>query len=244
MNPRSRIPIGALLAAVVAVVVGWQESAISKVRAANRSLVQQAAEATELRAERDRAAEQARVDEANARSARDRDELQRLRRDVGPLRGRFATTPVRRPESAPATPDRRAPGTVINFRDAQDVGAASGEDLLQTFAWAMRTGNVKRLQELGDWSADGASESSEKFARELAKGAAEASGQDLETMSLRVIRQVPLDDGDSAMVIEARHGNDNHRSAPRIRRIGNEWKLVMGPSGPEEVQLEEAPDGD
>jgi hypothetical protein len=110
--------------------------------------------------------------------------------------------------------------------------------MIQSFVWAMRTGNVRRIQELGDWSTDGAAEAADKMSRELASAVA-TGGVEVDSMSIRVLRQVPLEDGDVALVTESRHGNDNHTSAQRIRRVGNEWRVVMGESGPQEVQLAE-----
>lgn len=247
-HAKAKFAVGAAIATAVATPLVWQENVIVTVRAENRDLSVRIEPLESLRAEQSRLARQPRAEDAGARAVRERGELERLRGDVATLRDqlqrvravRLAARPanVARSEASAASPDG-----FISVEEARDMGAATGEALLQSLYYAVRTGNTNRIFELGDWTAEGARQSAEKMIRELTDGAANRRDKIGEGIAFRVVKQVPLEGGDTAVVIQLRDGKDAVRasaqSALLTRRFGNEWRVVMGKEGPVELKLSE-----
>jgi RNA polymerase sigma factor (sigma-70 family) len=238
---KTKLAIGAAVAAVVATPVVWQEKGLATTRAENRALAAQVEPLEPLRAEQSRLAQMSGAGTEAARAVRDRGELDRLRKDVPAMRerlqqmqkSRVAATSARVSTSGQAG---GVPAGFIRMQDARDVGAATGETLAQTFLWAVSKADTNRVLQLGDWSADGAGEQAERMMRELSAEAARGKmDRDSKEIVFRVVRQVALDDGDSALVIDMGKGTNTAREAMRIRRAGNEWRVVIGKHGPERV---------
>ena len=231
------------MAVATAVLIGlllWQEKNIARVREQNQTLSAQMAPSESARVE-------SRAPESHAgEAAADRAELERLRAQSESMRTQLQEAQTNRAaltrSGATTTTSRGSvPDGYVSFLDAQDVGAASGEALFQTFLWAMRTFDTNRIVELLDVSAEGAREDVEKMLSHLPSDADRAEMEhDTADKGFRVIREVPLPDGDVAVVIEATEGSgpEPHREAVRIRRAGNEWRIVAGKHGPEEVKLD------
>jgi hypothetical protein len=251
-HAKAKLAVAAAAAALVVTPVVWQEKAIARVRSENRAL---AAHVTtdQVHANQNQIAPAA-VAEETTQADRDREELDRLRREVASTRTQLEQVRAARISAAqalaqtPRSPIPKPPG-FISLQDARDVGAGTGEALFQTFAWAARTGNTNRLIQLIDWSAEGADKQLADMMQELPK--AVASGElerNAADTGFRVLRQVPLPDGDNALVMDMVDKNgetgDNHRIAARIRRVGAEWHLVMGKNGPDEVKLDDSLMGD
>lgn len=241
---KTKLAVGAAVAAVVATPVVWQETVLAKTRAENRALAAQVETPRPLGAEQAPPAPTSEAQLAAERAAREREELNRLRKEIPPMRerlqqmraGRLATVPASRSLNDPA----HVAGSVISLRNAQDVGAATGEALIQTFSWAMNTANTNRLMQLCDLSSEDAREGIEKFMRQL------PSAKDMEEVkrsthdvSIRLVRQVTLEDGDGAIIVAVVDRPDTGRDAIRIRRFGHEWRVVMGKYGPKKVDLPE-----
>ncbi len=169
-------------------------------------------------------------------------ELLRLRGQVGQLHGelRQETNSAANRSGAQATPTpvRDLPG-YVSMHAARDVGAASGGELLQTMFWAMRASATNRLLEICDLNGEGAREQMEKMIRQMARSQAHDWAGKMNQFGFRVIREVPLEGGDAAVVFEPVNsdGSSPRRLATRIRRVGSEWRIVMGKNGPEGVQL-------
>lgn len=245
-DAKAKFAVGAAIAAAVATPLVWQENAIATVRAENRDLTTRVEPLESLRAEQSRLARRPSADDAAARALREREELERLRRDVALLRGQLERARAARLAANSSAPTRNgAPGTApdgfMTVEDARDVGAATGEALMQSLYYAVRTGNTNRIFELGDWSAEGARETAAEMIRELTEGAASHREKVGVGIAFRVVREVPLEDGDTAVVMQLRHGQGNAqasaRSALLIRRFGNQWRVVMGKQGPVELKL-------
>src|SRR5581483_3093335 len=215
------------------------------VRAEIAALAQQTGDLEALRAERtELAAQPATVDAAAVN--RDREELERLRQQASSLgtelqaaqAEREAATKAAAAAGATRGPIEHPPG-YISVLAAQDAGAASGEALFQTFAWAMRTANTNRMLELMDFSSDGGREMMAEMLKELPKLAtSESFTNDMENKGFRVVRQVPLENGDAALVMQMFDDNNStEREAMRIRWVGNSWRIVVSKQGPEQVKL-------
>lgn len=241
-HTKAKFAVGVAIAAVFATPLVWQEKAIAAIRAENRMLTAQI-ELRELRPEdQSRSNDRSGVGEAMTGSKRDRTELLRLRDEVASIRARLEEArTARAPVHNEPTSNAMAPG-FFSLESARDVGAATGEALFQSFLSAMSIGDTNRLFALGDWSAEGALASADEMLRELPKAVASGELQrDGKDNCFRVVRQVPLEDGDFGLILEMSVANatDNNRMAQRIRRAGNEWRLVMGKHGPSEVKLSE-----
>jgi RNA polymerase sigma factor (sigma-70 family) len=240
---KTKIAVAAAVAAVVATPVVWQENAIARARAENRALAVQAEPLDRLRAEQQRLAGLSSASDEAAQAARDRAELERLRRETASLRGQVqqadaalaASRAARAGGAGDQDPAAPKPG-FISLQDAQDVGTATPEAMFQTYAWAIRTGDTNRLVALIDFSGEGAARAREAMLR---KGI-EKGDNGVANMGFRVIRQVPLDDGDVALVMEMDEGSAQaNRFAARVRRDGDEWRLVMNMQEPGGVKLTE-----
>src|SRR4029077_2363798 len=136
----------AALTAVVVTPVVWQENAIARTRSENPELAVKAEPLPQLRAEQNQLAAQPAPEDEAGRAARERAELDRLRAEVGSLRNQVQQTQAaqvaaRNSAAAERKPTALPPG-YISLLDAHDVGAATGESLMQTFLCAMRNGDT------------------------------------------------------------------------------------------------------
>ena len=245
-HTKAKLAVGTAIAAVIATPMVWQENTIATIHAENRTLAAQIEPLESLRAEQARLTQQRKAQDETARVAREREELERLRGETASLRSQLQqarSAKLAAPKKAVASASDRSAvpaNNVVMLADARDVGAATGETLVQTMFWAMRTVNTNRVFQLGDWSVEGARASAEKMFREMAQTAAtgelERSSKDV---AFVVRRQIPLDDGDAVIVMDMGKGTETNRTAYRIRRAGNEWRVVMGKNGPQEVKLRE-----
>jgi RNA polymerase sigma factor (sigma-70 family) len=242
---KAKFAVTAALAVVVAAPLVWQENAIGNVQAANRALASQIEPLEQLRAEQRQLTGLPSADDEAARTERERAELDRLRNEVAALRDQLQsaqTALVAAAKTAATAKARPAelPG-YVSLLDTRDVGAATGEAMFQTFIWAMRTGNTNRLLELVDLSGEGARAVAEMMLRDLSKEMVNREFvRDAERKGFRAVRQISLPDGDAALVMEMSDGEfERKKIAPRIRRFGSDWRLVIGKNGPEEINLSE-----
>jgi len=66
----------------------------------------------------------------------------------------------------------------------------------------------------------------------------EAAADGLSKIAIRVVREVPLSNGDVAVVADIWQSGQVARKAFRARRIGAEWRQLVGDDGnPETVDL-------
>jgi hypothetical protein len=238
-HAKAKLAMAAAAAAIVATPIVWQESAIARTRAENRDLASQSTTTADVRATPNPAAAGA-VDDA---SARDRLELERLRGEAASLRAQIQTARETRLAAAAAnrknTTNRTPPPGLIGFREAQDVGNATPEALVQTLLWAICNTNVNRIVQLGAWPEDDG-EAIRSMFEELAKSAANGDFErKMGNASFRALRHVPLDNGDSAVILEVGPEDKLEQQSLRVRRVGNEWRMVMDKNGPQDVKLGE-----
>jgi RNA polymerase sigma factor (sigma-70 family) len=233
MHLKTKVAVVAAVAVALTAPLVWQEHAIARTRLDNRD---RAAALEQLRLEANVQTAQAQADAKTERAPDERADLERLRTEVAALRAQLEKARAARLATAGGGQGARRPG-FISARDARDVGSATTEALFQTMFWAVARGDTNRLMELADWSAEGAQQQKEVMAHELANVAADAARPGALDMEFRVVRQVPLPDGDTAEIIEMSREDSLDRVALRARRAGAEWRLVVGRNGPQEVDL-------
>jgi hypothetical protein len=227
--------------AVAAVPMVWQEYAIARTRQENRD---QAAAFEQLRGKPEAGTAPAQLD-WETRQARkeqaERGELDRLRTEVPALRtqleearARAASLAATRAANISGAQSTPPPG-FTSLSEAQDVGSATATAMFQSIGWALAKADTNRVIQLSTWSSNGAQE---KIGRELATIATEAAGGGFSNIAFRVVREVPLPNGDIAVVTEVWQNGQQGRRAFRARRVGAEWRQVVGDDGnPETVDL-------
>jgi hypothetical protein len=243
MQRRTKLILVAVIMAVLVGLLLWQENLIATLRARNQTLAAQIQAPDSLQVGSSESA--AHANDAATQAATDRSELERLRAQTERMRTQLqaaqtARVAIARSAATPAMNRGPLPPGYISLRDAQDVGAATGESMMQTFMWAMRTADTNRIAGLLDASAEGAQQSLEQMLRSLPDAAARGEFERAEaSMAFHIVREVPLPDGDTALVVEVSGPPDGapDRKAVRTRRSGNEWRIVLGKHGPEEIQL-------
>ena len=217
MHLKTKAAVVAAVAVALSGPLVWQEHAIARTRLDNRD---RAAPLEQLRLEPNLQAAQAQADANTERAPDERAGLERLRTEVATLRAQLEKARAARSATAGAAQGARRPG-FISVHDARDVGSATTEALFQTMFWAMARGDTNRVIELADWSAEGAQHQKEVMARELANIDADAARPGALDIEFRVVRQVPLPDGDTAEIIEMSRGQSLERMALRARRASN-----------------------
>jgi hypothetical protein len=241
--PRARTKIALATAVVVAaaVPVVWQEYAIARTRLENRD---QAAAFEQLlpKPEAGMASVQGDWETRQARKElEDRADLDRLRTEVPALRAqleearaRGASLAVARAASKNGAQSTPPPG-FTPLSEARDVGSTTATAMFQSIGCALAQADTNRVIQLSTLSSEGAQE---KMGRELANIATEAAADGLSNIAFRVVREVPLSNGDVAVVTDMWQNGQLGRKAFRARRVGAEWRQVVGDDGnPETVDL-------
>jgi hypothetical protein len=231
----------AMAVAVATVPVVWQEYAIARTRRENR---EQAAAFEQLhgRPEAGRVPQQADWDTGQAqKEQQELADLDRLRAEAAALRtnleearvraASLAATRVANQSSAPSTP----PPGYTTVSEAQDVGSTTATAMFQSIGSALAKADTNRVIQLSTWSSNGGEE---KIGRELTAISTEAARGGFSNIAFRVVREAPLPNGDVAVVTEVWQNGQQGRRAFRARRVGAEWRQVMGDEGnPETVDL-------
>jgi hypothetical protein len=166
MNAKVKLTAGAmtlLLAGAVAV-VAMQHNSIVGLRDENQMLMKDADEARELAKEnaevpqlRSQGAEIAKLQEENRELPGLRSQAGQLRRQAADLEKLRAENQRLQAQLKSGTTQGGAAGLPLDFitRDAlRDMGQATPENTMQTFFWAMSTGNVQRAAQCSVNGAD------------------------------------------------------------------------------------------
>jgi len=227
------IGVTALVTVLVGVAVSWnvQSRALTEARNENRRLRGLAASAVvtpEAVAGRT---------VGLADTARDRADLDRLRREAGALRERLEQ---RRAEAAvaraavQATPEtQRESAPLLRVRDIADAGTTTPEALLQSHMAAMMRGDTNRLSQL--WAIEPGADM-ENVGRHLQNMGKEAEKgidtvlAELPLEGIRVLEQQSATGGDVWLVHEyvLKTGEIAQKSRLLVRPSETGWKLVIG----------------
>jgi len=238
----------AMAVAVVAVPVIWQEHAIARIREGNR---EQAAALEQARNPAEAGtAPAAEEDQVARRRQQDRAELEQLRADAPRLRAQLDEASARAATLAARATNAATKKSVAHgppppgftaFSEAREAGSSSATAMFQSIGSALARGDTNRIFQLTWWPSE---EAREMGARELADMAAQTGGENFSNVAFRVIREVPLPDGDVALVLEVWQNGQQARQAWRTRRVGGEWRQVIdGRGAPETVDLGPGLDG-
>ena len=237
---RAKTKIVLATALAVAVPVVWQEYAIARTRQENRDQtaafeqLRSKPEAGTLPAQADWETRQVRKEQARADLDRLRTELPALRTRLEEARARAASLAATTAANKNGAQSTHPPG-FTSLSEARDVGSATATAMFQSIGWALAKSDTNRVIQLSTWSSNGAQE---KIGRELATIATEAAGGGFSNIAFQVVREVPLPNGDVAVVTEVWQNGQQGRRTFRARRVGAEWCQVVGDDGnPETVDL-------
>ena len=235
---RAKTKIVLATAFAVAVPMAWQEYAIARTRQENRD---QTAAFEQLRSKPEAGTLPAQADGETRQVRKERADLDRLRTEVPALRARLEEARARAASLAATTAANKSgaqstpPPGFTPLSEARDVGSATATAMFQSIGWALAKSDTNRVIQLSTWSSN---EAQEKIGRELATIATESARDGFSNIAFRVIREVPLPNGDVAVVTEVWQNGQQGRRAFRARRVGAEWCQVVGDDGnPETVDL-------
>jgi hypothetical protein len=175
----------------------------------------------------------------NDNAERDKQELERLRRQTAALRARIAefASPARTLAASPSSNITGTPiGETLRFGETHDVGQATPAALLQTWDWASDHGDTNRLAQLIEcdpetdmWLVQRMFERKKKDAE---KGI-EALLAEETTSAIRLVEERPAGNDDRWIVEEwmKKDGSVSSRTRIRVRPTGVGWKIVIGIDG-------------
>ncbi len=237
----SKIALATAVIVAAAVPAAWQEFAIARTRLENRD---QATAFEQLLPKPESGAVPAGGDgdmEQARKDSEERVDLDRLLTEVPALRARLeeaqargASLEVARAASKSGAQSTPPPG-FTPLSEAREVGSATATTMFQSIGCALAKADTNRVIQLSSLSSEGAQE---KIARELANIGKDAAAGGFSNIAFRVVREVPLPDGDVGVVTEIWQNGLRGRKAFRARRFGAEWRQVMGDDGsPETVDL-------
>ena len=160
--------------------------------------------------------------------------LQRELEEAAKLRSLAATPPQQPPGNVAAGPPVVA-GPWVMVAEAKDVGADTPEHLLQSWVWALCSGDTNRIQGLWDWPEGVSPALREEFLETVAEATENGPylpADESDMAGLRVLSSEPQGNSDLNVQVDCLFNDGSHsRSIYRIRRSGNEWKLAIGNDG-------------
>ncbi len=184
------------------------------------------------------------------RTWRDRDELERLRREVATLRARISelSTQLQTLAAKKSSEVRGTPiGETLRLAEARDAGQATPAALLQTQTWALLRGDTNRLAQLMALSAGTDTEKVQKMFEALSKESVkgiDALLAETPLSEIRLLEEQPAENDDRWIVCEfvTKDGETTRRARTRVRPTYDGWKLVVGFDGQiEDETVEEQP---
>ncbi len=232
----SKLKIGAVSALVVASVATplvIQQQNLTRLRAENESLQEQARQAIVLRGEN----EELSGELSNARQGQSLGkaqlaELLRLRGEVGPLRRDSQDLAKLRAREQAEQAAAAQPASSPNYMPAAawaNVGADKPEDAIQTFFWAAKHGETNLVGELLRWQRDpeipASDELDQTFAQGLVAGATKFAGS---LQGFRLTSQQAEQENTLRMGFEFTNKDGKAESHTlRLVREDNQWFPVM-----------------
>lgn len=167
---------------------------------------------------------------------RDRDDLERLRREAAALRARISELATQAKRAAAPNPALKAGGTpigeTIRLSELRDAGQATPAALLQTQMWALLHGDTNRISQLMAFDPETDMLLVQRTLDELHKASAKGSKAFLAESPLaeiRILEEQPAEHNDRWIVHEfmTKGGEVEGRSRIRVRLTDVGWKLVI-----------------
>jgi RNA polymerase sigma factor (sigma-70 family) len=241
---KTKIAIGAaLLAGILVTPLIVQQHAMAAARAEQKELQ---ARLRDLPAQTAPATSQAA--DASGIAARDRADLERLRAEAAALRAKIAQLTAQARQLAAATPGHTAEGVpvgkVLRARDARDVGQVTPEAAMETFLWAMMSGDTNRIRQSctkDPWVED--EQVDQELANMMDSAASDAAAMYKGNFEVRLLEEQPGQNNDRWVVVEHAPGIDGAARSSRVllRPTHTGWKQVFGTNEDGNVELIEEP---
>jgi RNA polymerase sigma factor (sigma-70 family) len=235
----------ATLAVVVATALFVQHKALTNARAEQSTLF------SEVNATPVQTPTTPPVGDIEDRTGRDREDLERLRRETQTLRARISELSTQAQRLVTANSSHWVPaspiGESLRLADLHDAGQATPAALLQTHAWAMLHGDTNRIAQLLVLSPETDVLKVQRMFEAMSKEATKGMNNILAETPLsevRLLEDQPAEDNDRWIVSEfvAKDGSVTRRARIRVRPAGGGWKLVIGKDGQtDEETVGEAP---
>lgn len=176
-----------------------------------------------------------RLDHAELRRLRrEMEDLQREASAAGELRTNYSRlqAAVSNYQSVAEAAEARL---FVRVTEAKDVGVNTPANLMQTWVWAMRTGDTNRIEQLWDWPREAPAAARRHFLQQVAQATKEGDyiPTDPEAMmGFRVLEQKPVSDTDIDLHVENYTNQGTTRQQTiRLRHEGDNWKVVIGKDG-------------
>jgi hypothetical protein len=237
--------LAATIAAVVATPLFVQNEALSKARAEQSTLL------AEMSAIPLQAMSTSVIEDVEDRARRDREDLERLRRETASLRARIAELSTQAQRLVATNPSQKVTGTPIGetlrLAETRDVGQATPAALLQTHAWAVLHGDTNRLAQLMAFSPATDMPRVQRMFEALNKEATRGTDAlllDTPISEIRLLEEQPAGENDRWIVHELVNKDQEtiRRVRIRVRPASIGWTLVIGIDGQiEQETVDEQP---
>jgi RNA polymerase sigma factor (sigma-70 family) len=182
--------------------------------------------------------------------ARDRADLERLRREAIALRAKITDLSAQAQQLAAANrahkPGSTLLGEVLRMRGAHDAGQTTPAATMQTFMWAFSHGDTNRITQLlvADAGTDPqrVQQALEKIFKECTNSS-QIEAAEKENLEINLLEEQPGQDNDK-WVVTAKLGADGNSDATRVllRPTDTGWKWVIATNGqPVEEPIRDQP---
>jgi hypothetical protein len=235
---------GALLIAALAIPLALQYRSGRKLSDENAGLREKTQQLTTLRRENEQL-KRFQVDPGElARLRREHFELLKIRGEMDTLRRQANETTklwadYTRLQTVVSNYEAMAEASqarlFVRLTEAKDVGASTPARLMQSWVWAMRTGDTNRVEALWDWPSEAPLAAKQRFLLQIAQATKDGEYVPTEPdamMGFRVLDLKPAGNGDNDLVVEnfTNQGSTRQQTV-RIRHTGELWKVVIGKDG-------------
>ena len=240
---RNVVPaIAGLVLLVAAAALVLQRAAISRARAENALLTEQAANKTVSPGPGP--AQPAHSISSDAKWASDVAELQSLRQERIELNQQMTELSARAQAIAAAAAAAAAAKTaqqskdaleslaLIRTADAKDAGQATPADLIQTFLWAVTHGDTNRILQLMTFDSSADPQKMQAFVDKFTRALAEAPSPG-GPVAVRIVGEVPADGNDRWISTQESREEGQWQEPERVlfRLTDSGWKLLIGTNG-------------
>jgi RNA polymerase sigma factor (sigma-70 family) len=166
-------------------------------------------------------------------AARDRADLERLRREAAALRPKVAEFSAQAQKLAAANPGHRAEATplgqILRSRDSRDAGQATPAATLQTFLWAATHGETNRISQLFTTDPGTEPQKFQKFVDHLNKLPA---AEEFDKLEMDILEEQPDTNNARWVLVQAKvDGTNQTLDRILLRSSANGWSMVVNTNG-------------